>query len=788
MGCSTAYRVQGIRLLGDGGCLPQCRLESVGGAEAKAGKRPARRLHALSSAPEPSLGLTEAKTSRPWTRPGIVTRTSLLRRLRASKLPIVSVVAPAGFGKTTLLGQWAEKDERLFAWLSIDKGDNDPALLVRYIAASMHRLEPVGADAFKALTFPGEPILATVVPRLGSAFSSMGRRFVLVLDDVHNLNGHNSLDVVEALTRYIPNGSALALVSRDEKPIPVGRLRGQGQILEIDAKDLAMDDREASQLLRQVGVRPSEAEVLKLREWTEGWPVALYLAAVNMKTGAIEDLAAFHGSDRIMADYLRSEFLSRLPRKQVTFMRRTAVLEHMTGALCDAILKSTGAARTLESLERSSLLVVPLDRTREWYRYHHLLREMLLADLQHHEPERLPELNRMAADWCEHNGQPEAAIRYAQAAGDAERVAELVTSNASSFWHTGRAVTVEGWLDWLERNGTIERHGPVAVVGAWHHALNGQPAEAERLANAAAASSYEGPLPDGSSSLEPWVRLLRAGFLSEGVERMRQDAEAALRTMATGSVWRPPALVMLGIGEALLGNVEEAEKVFADAAEMGEIHGAADDAVVAYAERARLAIERGGWEEAQAYIEQASTVRRRFRLEHYTSSALAYAIAARLAARRGETARAREELARAHRLRPRLNYALPYFAIRPLLEMARAHIALSDAAGARTLLRDVEGVLRRRPALGALAAEADALRKQLQTIRVETPGASTLTTAELRLLPYLPSHLSFRGIGERLFISQHTVKSQAISIYRKLGVTSRGDAVGRAQDLGLLDP
>jgi LuxR family maltose regulon positive regulatory protein len=269
---------------------------------------------------------------------------------------------------------------------------------------------------------------------------------------------------------------------------------------------------------------------------------------------------------------------------------------------------------------------------------------------------------------------------------------------------------------------------------------------------------------------------------------MHQDAEAASRMMASRSMWRPPALVMLGISHVLLGNVEDADDVFADAAEMGELHGASDDAVVAHAERALLAIERGEWDEAHTFIDRASSVQRQFSLENYTSSALAYAVSARLAAHRGDRQRAREELARAHRLRPRLTYALPYFAVRPLLEMARVHIALSDAAGARTILRDVDAVLRRRPDLGALTAQAAELRHQLESIRVDTPGASTLTTAELRLLPYLPTHLSFREIGERLFVSAHTVKSQAISIYRKLGVNSRGDAVGRAQDLGLLDP
>jgi LuxR family transcriptional regulator, maltose regulon positive regulatory protein len=717
-----------------------------------------------------------------------VPRTSLLRQLRASERPIVSLVAAAGFGKTTLLGQWADADDRPFAWLSVDREDNDPALLVRYIAAAMNRLETVESDQFEALSYPGMPILATVVPRLGAAFSAMDHPFVLVLDDVHSIHGHESLDVIEALGRYVPQGSALALVSRDETPISAGRLRGQGQILELDATDLAMDDREAKKLLHQVGVDPPDPEVAQLREWTEGWPVALYLAAVNMKAGAIRDPAAFHGDDRDMADYLRSEFLSRLPRKQVTFMRRTAVLEHMSGALCDAILQSTGSARILESLERANLLVVPLGRNREWYRYHHLLRELLLAELQHREPERVPELNRLAADWSEQHGRPEAAIRHAQAAGEAERVAQLVTENAVAFWNVGQAVTVEGWVDWLEQNGSIERYGSVAVLGAWLHALNGRAAEAERLGGAAASSDFGGPLPDGSPSLESWVRVMRAAFLTEGVERMLQDTQAALSALSSGSVWRPIALGIAGIGNALLGNLEEAQNAFADASEIGQRHGAYEVAQVAEAELARLAMVRGDWDEAQNFLDRAESIQRRAGLEHYATSALVYAASARLAAHRGEAERAEDELARAYRLRPLLSHALPYFAVRPLLEMARAHVALSDAAGARTLLRDADGVLRRRPDLGSLAAEAEELSSQLESIRVEMPGASTLTTAELRLLPYLPTHLSFREIGERLFVSSHTVKSQAISSYRKLGVNSRGDAVGRAQELGLLDP
>ena len=236
----------------------------------------------------------------------------------------------------------------------------------------------------------------------------------------------------------------------------------------------------------------------------------------------------------------------------------------------------------------------------------------------------------------------------------------------------------------------------------------------------------------------------------------------------------------------LAGEVDQADDLLADATEEGLELGVTAAVTVALGERALIASERGAWVQAEELTDQALRVIRRSRMEEYPTSALAYAAAARVALHRGNSAGCQELLTRAQRLRPRLTYALPYFAVQTRLELARAYLTLADAGGAATMLREIDTISRRRPDLGALPAEADELRASLTTLRTHAPGASTLTEAELRLLPYLSTHLSFREIGERLYLSRHTVKSHAMAIYRKLNVASRNAAVDRARELALL--
>ena len=262
----------------------------------------------------------------------------------------------------------------------------------------------------------------------------------------------------------------------------------------------------------------------------------------------------------------------------------------MSGPLCDAVLEESGSAAMLESLARSNLFLVPLDRTREWYRYHHLFQELLRSELERVEPDLVPRLLARAADWCEANGQPETAIGYAQEAGDVDRVAWLVERCGPRVYQSGRVATAERWLSWLEAHGALEQNAAVAVLGALLAAVWGRPAEAERWADAAERGSYEGTLPDGSASIDSWLALLRAQLCRRGVARMRADAELAVGTLARGSQFWPHALLLLAISRWLAGEVDEADDLFAEVVEEGLELGADGPVAVALGERAAIAI------------------------------------------------------------------------------------------------------------------------------------------------------------------------------------------------------
>jgi LuxR family transcriptional regulator, maltose regulon positive regulatory protein len=741
-------------------------------------------------APAPAFELLESKLRSPSVRDGTVPRGALISLVEESSgsMPIVFLCAGPGWGKTTLLGQWASRSRRPFAWVSVDENDNDPIVLLTYIAVALDRVSPLDPAVFEALASPGVSVEGTVVPRLGAALATSEQAVVLVLDDLHTLHDLKGLDAIAALGRHVPAGSQLALSTRGDPALPSATLRARGLAVEIGPDDLRLDADEAHQLLSAAGVDLPEAEAAELIDHTEGWSAGLYLAALSIRArGArAKGGATFAGSDRLVADYLRSELLAHLSLEEVRFLTRTALLERMSGPLCDAVLESSGSAAILESLERSNLFLVPLDRNRQWYRYHHLFQELLRAELEQADPDLVPRLLGRAGEWCVANGQPEAALGYAQEAGDVDRAAKLFEQCGPLVYQSGRIATTERWLGWLEAHGAMERNAAVAALGAAVASTWGRPAEAERLADVFERASYEGSLPDGSASVDSWLAIVRAQLCRRGVARMRADAEYAVRTLARGSFNRPNAALQLALAQWLAGEVDQADDLFADIAEEGLELGTLEAAALALGERAAIAIGRGAWVQAEELVERALQIIRRSRMEEYPTSAFVWALAARVALHREGAGRAQEFLARAQRLRPRLTYAVPYFSIQTRLELARAYLALADAGGAATILREIDAILRRQPDLGVLPAQVEELRASLKTLRTEAPGASTLTEAELRVLPYLATHLSFREIGERLYISRHTVKSQAIAIYRKLNVTSRNGAVERARELGLL--
>jgi LuxR family maltose regulon positive regulatory protein len=315
----------------------------------------------------------------------------------------------------------------------------------------------------------------------------------------------------------------------------------------------------------------------------------------------------------------------------------------------------------------------------------------------------------------------------------------------------------------------------------------GRPVDAERWADAVDRWQYGDPARPDDPTAEAWAIMVRAVLCRRGVERMRADANEAVRRFRAGSFLTPTPALMQGIARVLCGDLEGGDASLEDAVRVGEQVGSPEDVAVGLCERSLVAMARSQWDWAEALAGQARTVLRRAGLEESFATPLISALRARSAMHRGDIAVARRELLSAQHLRPLLTYALPYLAVQARIELARVHLALADPAGARTLMREVDDLLRRRPGLGTLVGEAEALRVQLSRERGSgVPGASALTTAELRLLPLLSTHLSFPEIAGELFLSRHTIKSQANSIYRKLGASSRTQAVSRSLELGLL--
>ena len=738
-----------------------------------------------------AFDLVASKLRRPVMRPGTVRRSLLIERLaRGDSRPIVSLVAPPGYGKTTLLSQWAERNGQAFAWVSVEEPDNDPKVLLTYVAEALDAVEPIDERVFDALASPGSSVPGSVAPRLGAAFSSMTSPVVLVLDDVHALHNRECRAALSMLADHVPGGSRLALAGRAEPPLRVARLRAEGRILEIGPEHLSLTSDEASSLLRNADVALGEDDMAELYRRTEGWPAGLYLAALYLREGGPLASAAvsFGGGDRLVSEYMESEFLSRISRRQRVFLTRTAVLERMSGPLCEAVADLPGSAVTLADLATSNLLLVPLDRRREWYRYHHLFRDMLLAELERLEPGLIPVLRRRAAGWCLRNDLPEEALEYSMAAGDVDAAAGLVEKLVVPAHRQGRVTTVQRWLRWLEDRGGIQGHPMVAVLAALFWALTGRPVEAERWADAVDRWQYGDPARPSDPSTEAWAAVLRTFLCRRGVQQMLADADEAVRRFAAQSFVTPAPAFLQGIARILCGDLDGGDASLEDGVSVGEKVGAHEDIALALCEQSLVAMARNEWGRADVLAGQARTVLRRAGIEESYAAPLVSAVQARAAMHRGDLQAARQQLLSAQHLRPLLTYALPYFAVQARIELIGVHLALADLAAARTLMREVDELLRRRPGLGKLVGEAQALQTRLSKERgPSVAGASALTGAELRLLPMLSTHLSFPQIAEEMFLSRNTIKSEAISIYRKLGASSRSQAVARSRELGLLE-
>ncbi len=740
-------------------------------------------MHAAPSTNDFDTRVLEHKLSVPQLHHAAVSRAGLIQAARSSRdCRVVGITAPAGYGKSTLLAEWASAEERRVGFVALDRFDDDPARLVQLLASVCGRMDPGLRELAHDVAGAGTAILARAAPSLAAAIRSSTSPFVLMVDNLNELQSGSCHDVLSVFIDGVPRESQLVTASRFEQP-HLPRLRVSGDVTEIGAADLALDPKGARQIFsaQKLTLSPEEARVVTER--TEGWPAGLYLAALISKEND-GGLNAVTGDDRYVADYLYREAWSNQPDDLQRFLWRTSVLDQLCGPLCDAVAVSSCGAEYLHRMEASSLFIIPLDRRREWYRYHALFREFLFGELCRREPEAIEKLHLRAADWYEANGTKRFAVEHLLQTADQDRSSQLVSQLMSSLYQTGELATRQRWLATLG-DAAIKRYPPLAVYAALGGLVCGEPAVTERWAAFLEGVSFTGPPSAEFVSFESGRALVRAAMCADGVEQMMRDAKLAVSEEPEWSGWRNQALWALGEAYVLVDDVERAITCLADACSTAVERGQIDVLIYGNAELGRLAMDRGDWQDGADRVNRALAGIDEYRMQEYASSLLAYSCGARLCSHRGDLSGARRYLVRAMRARPSATYAWPFLAVRLRTELGKLYLALGETTTARHLLREIDEILIHRPSLGTIVEEVEAFGRAIESASAG-PSAGPLTPAELRVLPYLQTHLTLAAIAERLFVSRSTVNSQVTSIYRKLGVSSRPDAVSRATSMGLL--
>ncbi|MBJ7456332.1 MAG: helix-turn-helix transcriptional regulator [Thermoleophilia bacterium] len=740
--------------------------------------------------------LLETKLRAPGPRPGMVARpglTALLERsVAAHRLTLVS--AAAGWGKSTLVGEWLAARERPVAWLALDVADNDPARFWRYLSEALQRAGvPLDDQAAGALA--GSPEMReTGLSLLLGAVPAGGAPTIVTLDDVHAITEPSILTALAFLVDHLPESLRIVMTSRNDPPIGLARLRARGDLGEIRSDALRFSDDDAAVLLRgAVGVDLPAGQVAALRTRTEGWAAGLYLAGLSLRgrddAGAF--IADFAGDDRLVVDYLAAEVLEGQTPERREFLLRTAILGRLSGPLCDAVAGTRDAARVLAELERSNLFLVPLDNRREWYRYHHLFGELLRHELTLVAPDTVAALHRRAAAWYLGAGSIDEAVRHSAAGGDLEGAADLIAENWIGYERSGWTMTTESWLALLPPERV--RSDPRLCMAEALIRLNlGRPDEATPwLDDADAAMSVPGAPGDheamagGLASARSLVRLL-AGDTPGGVAEGRRAMEI---TPAGATWWRTLACMALGIALHAAGGAEEAYPILEEAAACGGACGATALVVVSLSHLADTDFRRGDTDLAEERSRRAIALAEDERHSEYPHAAGAHVNLARVLAARGEHEEARAQadrgvlLARRGRAPTELAHAVTV--------RGEVYLAAGDEDEARACAREARQLTAPARGVGHIRSLLDDLEASLRTdAAAEVPPADPgeLTERELAVLRRLTGDGSAREIAADLYVSHNTVKTQMRAIYRKLGVATREDAVRQARERGLLSP
>jgi LuxR family maltose regulon positive regulatory protein len=703
-------------------------------------------------------------------------------------VPVVSVLAPAGFGKTMLLAQWEQRDSRPFAWVSLDRGDNDPLVLWNYLVAAIRRLVPgFGGAVEPALRSTGGIVLEAIIPRILNELESTDREIVLVLDDYHWVTNPACHESIRLLVERGPANVQLVVSSRLDPPLGFARLRAGGGLFELRAADLAFTEAETAELFGGAfGLDLGPDSIATLQRRTEGWPAGLYLAFLSVR-GVSDPTAAlveFGGSSRHVVDYLTEVVLDSQTDEQRRFLLETSILERMCVSLCDSVTETTDSARILAEIERANLFLVRLDERGEWFRYHHLFGELLRDELRRRAGGTEPLLHHRACAWFGTAGDVDAAIQHAITGGDLETAAALVASHWLGHVNSGRLATLGGWLEAFPRD-LVRADARLCIVEAWMFSLAGDAGPASQALAAAREAGYDGELPDGSGTVEESVTLARATWPWSDVGAMLAAARSAYLTESRReSPWQPLAALNLGWALLLAGETDEAVAPLEHAVVLAQRHEQWIVAADARCLLAKCSLAAGDLAQAERWIGEALELARTHGIADLPHVGYYHVILGALHARRGELEPADDAIARG--LEQLRGDADSLLLTEALLERAFVRRALGARTEARALLAEAQATIESCPDPGILTQRVEEVARRLTTAHTRASPGSVLTEREHEVLRLLAQGRTKREVAAMLFVSYSTVHSHTKSIYRKLDGASRDEVLEHARDRGLI--
>lgn len=741
------------------------------------------------------------KLRAPKLRPGLVSRPRLMDLLDGWEDRRVTLIsASAGSGKTTLLAEWLSKvdDEASSVWVSLDGGDSDPAQFWTHVVEALQQIAPDLEDEVASGPVAASEVTTSILPAVINAFAVRDEPHLLVLDDLHLVESTDVLEAVEFLISNLPPSLHVAISTRTEPRLPLARWRTRGELTELRNDDLRMTLDESRRLFEASGITLEKSVLETLHERTEGWPAGLYLAALPLRdlSDPSQHARAFAGDDRDVADFLHEEVLASLPDSHRTFLLNTSICDTFCKELCDELIDD-GFTVSLEEMEHQNLFLVPLDRQRKWYRYHHLFADLLRNRLLREDPARIPHLHRKAAAWFRDHSDATSAIRHLIRAEDYERAGAILLETVGDLAAAGRLATFMGLMAELPAD-VVEADPALLITSAWAiHSVG----DYENLARALELLDSRHDLTNATQPATESVLASFNGLQALAQFRLEGDLEAAIELArkgpsgetdpTLGGWWfvrgtLAELLVLAGLAEQAL---EELSADF-DAVVPREATAVSRSVVAAWLALAQCEV--ADEDSDQERLDTALRLAEEALTGPNTTGPESFV--ARLALARRDLFLGRNDEAVEHldaALAARRYWQDPDLVARALARLAEAKHRQGAFDDARALAAEAQELVDDEPVAPSTRAVVDETRKRVRLFALRRGGerrmpVEALTDREQQLLLLLTGDLNQREIAREMYLSFNTIKGYRKSLYRKLGVASRSEAVQVARQLGLV--